>query len=227
MPLFGFGKKEKPPFKTPQEVIALRSRIETLTRENFPNLAQFREIASEAERVYKSLNAVIAAKDYATEATKLRDDLAARLSRLVAKINKNRQEAAKNDKEDYIDDNLEYLQRKSVRDTAKSLFADFLEQCQALRKCFRAEPMEHNRTVESISLELIRTLTDLNSRFFKEHSADKEIDSMKHEVLQGITELKDFLDQNRQAINDLGLGTRAEAAVTKITTAAKEIEPVP
>ena len=226
MPLFGFGKKN-PPFKTPQEVIALRSRIETLTRENFPNLAQFREVAIETERVYKSLDALIAAKDYAAEATKLRDDLSARLSKLAAKINKNRQEAARNGKEDYIDDNLEYLQRKSVRDTAKSLFMDFIELGQALRRCFLAEPMEHNRTLEMISRDMIRTLTDLNVRFFKDHSKDKEIGNMKHEVLQGVEDLKVFLDQNRQAINDRGLGTRADTAITKITIAAKDIEPAP
>ncbi len=38
---------------------------------------------------------------------------------------------------------------------------------------------------------------------------------------------KDFFDQNRQAISELGLGTRAETAITKITTAAKDTAPTP
>ena len=91
MTLFGFGKKAKSPYKTPQEVISLRNRIESLMSENFPNLAQYREIAQETELVCNMLDDVIAAKDYAEEATRLRDDLSARLSRLAAKINKNRE----------------------------------------------------------------------------------------------------------------------------------------
>jgi hypothetical protein len=72
---------------------------------------------------------------------------------------------------------------------------------------------------------MVRTLTDLNSRFFREHGTDREIGSMKGGVLQGIAELRDFFDQNRQAIS--GLGTRAETAITKITTSAKDTEPAP
>ena len=223
MSLFGFGKKDKPPYKTPREVIALRHRIDMEMRENYPTLVRYQEIAAEVEFVCRGLNAVIAQKEYAEEASRARDDLTARLSQLAAKISKNRKEAASGGKDDYLDSNLEYLQRKSVRNTAKGLSQDFLEQVQALRKCCLGERIEHNRTIESITLEMVKTLTALNDRFFKPHGKDREIESMKRDVVQTVGQLNAFLEKDGPAISKQGLEARTAAAVLQITAAMKDI----
>ncbi len=222
MPLFGFGKnkKEKEPFKTPREVISLRNRIDSQMHENFPNLAHYRELADEVELVCRNLNAVIARNEHAEEAARLRDDLAARLSRLAAKISKNRRAGA--GKEECFD-KLDSLQRESVRNTAERLFMDFLEHVASFRKCCMGERIEHDRTLESISRDIINTVDALKQGFFKQHVTNPEIDSMKREVAYTAGELNDFMERNRPAISANGLEARATAAVTNIMNAVKDI----
>ena len=43
--MFGFGKKV--PFRTPREVAEIRNKIAAELRENYPNLARYREIKNE------------------------------------------------------------------------------------------------------------------------------------------------------------------------------------
>lgn len=75
---FGLGKKEKTPFKVPREVQELRTRIEIENREKFPSLARCKEIASDAKPVYQLLQDMIAKKEYANEAARIRDEIRAK-----------------------------------------------------------------------------------------------------------------------------------------------------
>jgi hypothetical protein len=223
MGIFGFGKKEKQPFKTPREVSALRTRIETEHRENFPNLGRYQELAREAEQAYAILNAIIAEKAYAEVAGRTRDDIRNRLALLAEKIKKNRKDAEKENKEDYLEKNIDYLQRKSLRNGAKTLFTDFLEQIEALKKCCREERLEHGRTMNSITEDLISTLSSLNDDFFMRYGSDKDIQRLKSELLHKLSDLNVFFDQNKARLADAGLEASAASNMMKIMGAAKNI----
>jgi hypothetical protein len=223
MGLFGIGKKEKPPFKIPREVTALRNSIESESRENFPNLARYQEIAREAELVCRNLDAVIAQKEYAEEAARLRDDIKSRIARLADKISRNRKGAAKEDKEDYVERNIDYLRRKSVRNNAKTLFTEFLEQLESIKKCCRGERVDHDRTMDSIAMDLIKTVSALNSNFFRQHGADREIVGLKNEVLSKLAGLNRFVSENKARIAEQGLETKAASNMMKLLALVKDI----
>ena len=82
---------------------------------------------NDAELVYQALNDMIAKKEYAEEAARIRDEIKAKVDGLGEKIKRNMQDAHKEDKEDYVAKNIDYLERKSYRNKAKTLFTIFLE----------------------------------------------------------------------------------------------------
>lgn len=93
MSLFDFSKK-KEPFRIPREISALRTRIDAELRENFPNLERCKQLARETRSALTILKTIIAEKEYAEEASRVRDDIQDKFSRLQNKINKNRQAGA-------------------------------------------------------------------------------------------------------------------------------------
>ena len=125
--LFGFGKKGKKPFKIPKEVIELRDRIKAEERENYPTLAHYQEIVREADQVYDILNAIIRKKDHAEEASGIKEDVRKKMEGLSAKIKRNLHEAQRESKPDFVGKNIDYLNRKSIRNHAKTLFTKLLE----------------------------------------------------------------------------------------------------
>lgn len=100
MSLFGFGKRKMEPFRIPREITALRTRIDAELRENFPNLERCKQLARETRPAFGMLKTIIAEKEYAEEAARIRDDIQEKFARLEKKINKNRQTAENDEKED-------------------------------------------------------------------------------------------------------------------------------
>jgi hypothetical protein len=71
------------------EVNSLRGRIDSEYRENFPNLARYKDLYRDAQAVYRILDAMIVNKDHADDAIRMRDDLRKKLDALGAKIKRN------------------------------------------------------------------------------------------------------------------------------------------
>jgi hypothetical protein len=71
------------------EVNSLRSRIDVEYRENFPSLARYQDLCSDAETVCRILNRMIARRDHEDEAIRMRDNLRKKLDELGAKIKRN------------------------------------------------------------------------------------------------------------------------------------------
>jgi hypothetical protein len=94
--LLGFSKKGKSKdtkvkklSQVSLEVNSLRGRIEAENRENFPNLANYKDIYQDAQAVYRILDTMIVNKDHADDALRMRDDLKKKLDVLGAKIKRN------------------------------------------------------------------------------------------------------------------------------------------
>lgn len=71
------------------EVNSLRGRIDSEYRENFPNLARYKDLYKDAQAVYRILDAMIVNKDHVDDAIRMRDDLRKKLDMLGAKIKRN------------------------------------------------------------------------------------------------------------------------------------------
>jgi hypothetical protein len=94
--LLGFSKKGKSKgtkikklSHVSLEVNSLRGRIDAENRENFPNLAHYKDIYKDAQAVYRILDTMIVNKDHADDALRMRDDLKNKLDALGAKIKRN------------------------------------------------------------------------------------------------------------------------------------------
>lgn len=222
MGLFDFGKK-KAPYKPPREVLALRSKIECELRENFPNLNRYQEITCEAEGAFRTLNAAIALKEYAEEAAKLRDDITDRMAKLKEKIGKNRKNAGKAEKDDYVDSNIDYLQRKSVRNSAKTLFTEFLEQIDSVKKCCTERP-ETGKTLDGVTDDIVQTVTELNRNFFRQHHQDRELQVLKRDLLDRLQALNTFFQDNQRLLAEKGLETKTAAISLKLTGLARRLQ---
>ena len=71
------------------EVNSLCSIIDSECRENFPNVARYKDLYREAQVVYRTLDAMIVNKDHADDGIKMREDLRKKLDVLGAKIKRN------------------------------------------------------------------------------------------------------------------------------------------
>ena len=219
--LFGFGKKEKVPFKIPREVAELRTRIETEIRENYPNLVRYQEIIRDAKLASKKLHDIIAQKEHAAEASRIMDDFKNKLARLAEKIEKNQQEAKKEGKQDYVEKNIDYLERKSMRNNAKTLFTYFLEAHELfLAFCKEGRPGQEE-ALDSTTTRLINAITELHYNFFKAYGQDTEIRGLKDKTLGKISELAKSFKENEGSLQEKGLKTRAEANLKKLLEATK------
>jgi predicted outer membrane protein len=219
--LFGFGKKEKAPFKIPREVSELRTRIETENRENYPNLVRYQEIIRDAKSVKMKLQELIAQKEHAAEASRIMDDLQNKLARLAEKIGKNKQEARKENKQDYVEKNIDYLERKSMRNNAKTLFTDFLEaHTLFLVFCKEGRPGQEE-ALDSATARLINAITELHYNFFKVYGQDSEIRGLKDKTLVKISELVKSFEENEGNLQEKGLKTLTEMNLKNVLIAAK------
>ena len=84
-------RQQKKPFKVPNKIREIRTRIEAESRENYPSVNRYEEILEEVEPIYSFLNVFIADKEYAKEAMKIKDALKKELAQLTGKIERNMQ----------------------------------------------------------------------------------------------------------------------------------------
>ncbi len=220
--MFGLGKK-KIPFKIPDDVLVLRTRIEAENRENYPNLARYQEIVSIARTAYKKLDVCIAQAEYSEEAVRIKEDIEKKMARLKDKINKNKAEASKEGDQDYVESNMEYLERKSRRNQAKTLFTECLESFESIITYFKEERLKHGTTLESATGELIKAMATLNNDFFKHYGEDKEIKEIREKLLKKIQGLVDFFEENKVRLKEKGLEAKAQSNREEILRAAIKI----
>ncbi len=202
--MFGFGKKEKAPFKIPVNVSALRTRIEAENRENFPNLTRYQEIAKSAGDVYAQLDALIAQTEYAEEAVRIKEDIMKKIGQLSEKIKNNRKEAHNEGSGDYVASNMAYLERKGMRNKAKTLYTEFLVEIESIMKCCKEERSKNGSTIAPAAEALMKIMTELNKNFFKKYVEDKEIKKMREEFLSKIEDLNNFFEENKSRLKEQG-----------------------
>jgi hypothetical protein len=223
---FGFGKKEKTPFKIPAEVLALRTRVEAENRENYPNLARYQEIVNIARAAYKKLDVLIAQEEHAEEAVRIKEDIKKKMGQLTEKVNKNKEAAKKEGNEDYVASDLEYLERKGMRNQAKSLFTECLESIEAMMKCCQGERSHNGAPIESATGEFIKALSALQNDYFKKYGDDKEIKNIREELLKKIDGLNNYFEMNKDRIREQGLEEKARSVLAEIAKAARRLSEI-
>ena len=206
---FGFGKKDKTPFKVPRGVQDLRGRIDTENRENFPSLARYKEIMSDAELVYRSLNDKIAKKEHAEEAARIRDEIRAKVDGLGEKIKRNK----------------DYPERKSYRNKAKTLFTIFLENFVSFKSYCREGSMEPGKQIESVTAELFQAAVDLQKGFFYKYGQDKEIQAIKEDVLKKMSEIRVLYTGCKARFKEKGLESIIESKLNLMQSDARKPSP--
>ena len=225
--LFGFGNKDKSagsgakskvPFRTPREVTALRAKIDAENRENFPSMATYKDIELGARAVYRILDAMIELKDHADDALRTRDELARKLEALHAKIKAN-----VNDSKDYVEKNIDYLERKSTRNHAKTLFTEFLTAYELFLSTCREGSSDRGAALDSATTAIVTALSALNSRFIKIYKQDREIQGLRDNAIDKITELGQYCAANAAGLESKGLKTRAEANMKKLQKAVDSL----
>jgi hypothetical protein len=212
--LFGFGKKV--PFRAPREVADVRNKIAAELRENYPNLERYREIKKEVERVVQQMNGHIAKKEHVSEAISIRDDIQKRLEGLTAKIKKNTTESTGGGGQDYVEKNIDYLERKSTRNKAKTLYTVFLEAQETFVEYCREGSRDKVMDLGPVTDRIIDTVSELNSKFFKKHGQDKEIQRMREQVLEKISELNDSFKENSERLELQALRITVDTNVQRI-----------
>jgi hypothetical protein len=215
MGFFSFGKEEKKPFRIPREIADLRMRIETESRERYPRLASFQEITKQAELIYQYLDGIILQKEHADEAARIREDIRIKLDNLGKKIEANLQEAKKEDKQDYVESNLDYLQRKSMRNSAKTLFTALLEASDFVERYARGDRVEPEKRIESVIEELFKIVSELNIKYFKVHGADLEVQALKEKTLRKLAEIDAAFQTHRSRFREHGLESIVESGLDK------------
>lgn len=219
---FSIKKKEKTPFRTPKEIAALRARIDTENRENYPNLARYKELQREAELAYRILSDMIDAKLHAEDAIRVREDIKKKMTALGEKITKNLQDGKKDVKDDYVENTMDYLQRKSFRNEAKTLFTEFLLLIEEITAFCKTGRFEQKRTIDAATMALNKIITDLNNNFFKKHGEDKEIRALKQDMQTRVAELRTVFEQNRAVLREKGLDVRTASNILTMLEAMKE-----
>ena len=162
------------------------------------------------------MNDLIARKEYVAEAISIRDDLQKRIDGLTAKIEKNAAGSTVQGGQDYVEKNIDYLERKSTRNKAKTLFTVFLDAQGAFTASCREGNRDQVRELGMVTERIVDTVTELSSKFFKKYGQDKEIQGMKEKVLEKISELNDIVKENSGRLEQLGLKTEVDANVRRI-----------
>jgi len=211
----GFGKKE--PFRAPPEATVLRMKIEAESRENFPHLARYKELVREAGQVYRLLDTAIAQKKYAEEAAKLSEDIRKKLDGLADRIRKNARDAAAAEAGGSSGDTkMDILAQKSIRDSAKTLFTDFLEGHDQLSSCIHEARPGCVGSVDASSSSMIRAMTALNEDYFKKHGSDSEIAGLKLLLLTKVADIDRSYQMNRTRLRDKALDAVIERQVERL-----------
>jgi hypothetical protein len=213
--LFGIGKKEEAPFRMPREITELRTSIEIEGRERYPSLARYKEITRIASSVYDYLDGMIAKKEHAEEAIRVREDIRKKLEMLNAKIQRNTEEANKEGKQDYVEKNIDYLQRKSMRNRAKTVFTEFLEEAEHFKIFCAGGRLEAGQTIESVSVKLFEALSELTHNFIQKHENDSDMQALKDRTLQKLSELDTLFREHRMRFREKGVETSIEANLYK------------
>ena len=227
--IFGFGKKEekkKTPFRIPAEASAISTIIDAENRENYPKLARYQEIVKQVKVVSAQLDAIIAQGEHAEAAIRIREDIKKKMGQLTEKININKEAAQKENNEDYIADNMEYLERKSMRNQAKTLFTECLDAIEAMMQCCQGERPKNKTMLESATGELIKAMSALHTAYFKKYSDDKEIKSIREELLKKIEGLNAYFEMNRDRIREQGLEEHALSVLAEIARATKRLSEI-
>ncbi len=188
--IFGFEKKRRTPFRIPREISDLRTRIEAENRENYPSLRRYNEIMNDLPLVKNTLNALIAEKEHADEAIRVREDIRRKIELLTKKIRNNAREAMKENKQDFMESNFDYLERKSARITVKTLYAEFLEAAHVFEQFCKDGTLESGKTIGSATANLFKAISTLNNDFFKVYGKDDEIQEIRDKALQHLSGLR-------------------------------------
>jgi hypothetical protein len=224
--IFGFGKKEekkKTPFRIPADASAISTVIDAENRENYPKPARYQEIVKDVQVVFAQLDAIIAQGEHAEEASRIKEDLKKKMGQLTEKINKNKEAAIKENNEDYIADNMKYLERKSMRNQAKTLFTECLEAIETMMQCCQEGRSKNKTMIESATDALIKAMSALQNDYFKKHAEDKEINNIKEELLKKIEGLNIYFEKNRDRIKEQGMGEHARSVLAEIARAARRL----
>lgn len=224
--VFGFGKKqekEKLPFRTPREVADLRLRIEMEQRENFPNIARYQEIVKEADLVQGLLDELVARKEYAGEALRIKNELTRKMDELTTKVENNLREAKRESGPDYVEKNIDYLARKSSRDQAKTLYTEFLGLHERVLAWCREGKQGSGGWLGTATTELIQVSSSLNSGFFKRYPQDREIQGIQEQALVRVSDLIRVLEENNARLEHNGLGTVARISAQNLAEALKAL----
>ena len=211
---FGFGKKE--PYRVPREIAVLRTRIEAEARENFPQLARFRELEQEAKQVYRLLNTVIAQKEYAEEASKISADIRKKLEALAARIRKSAHEAAV----EASGGTMDLLAQKNLRDSAKTVFAAFLEGHQLFISTLKLNGPDSAGKLTTAASSMIKSLTILQNDYFSKHQSDEEIQWLRDHAREKVSELYTVVQQYKSAMSDHAVASIVEGHLDRILAAA-------
>jgi hypothetical protein len=215
MGFLGFGKEEQKPFKVPKEISELRMRIEIESREKFPSLARYQQISKVAGTVCQYLNDLIAKKDHPEEAARIKEDIKKKLETLGDKIKKNMQEAQKEGKQDYVESNIDYLERKSMRNNAKTAFTELLVKAEAIEQFAEEGKMPGAETIEAVAADLFASVAELQDNYFKLHDDDKEIVALKEKTLQKLAELEAVFHHHKTRFREKGLDGNMEMCLNR------------
>lgn len=224
--MFGFGKnekKKKTPFRIPPEASALSTIIDAENRENYPKPARYQEIAKQVKMVFDQLDAYVAEGEHAAEATRIKEDLKKKIRMLTEKVNKNKQAAKKEGSEDYVASNMEYLERKGMRNQAKTLYTEFLVDIESVMKWVNEDRFQNAATAEPSIEALLSTMEALNNNYFRKYREDKEIRTIREELLKKIEGLNDYFDGYAERLKELGLDVIANSVRAKIAMATRKI----
>jgi len=215
MGFFGFGKGEQKPFRVPKEVVELRMRIEVESREKFPSLARYQQLSKVAGTICQYLNDMVQKKDHPEEAARIRDDIKKKMEALGDKIKKNMQEAQKEVKQDYVESNIDYLERKSMRNNAKTAFTELLVKAEAFELFAKEGRFPHEGSIEVVVADLFASVTDLYNNYFKLHDEDKEIVALKEKTLQRLAELETVFNEHKTRFREKGMESNVEMYLNK------------
>lgn len=213
--LLGLGKKEKTPFKIPREISDFRSGIDTETRENYPRLDYYEKLIGEAKSVYARLNDIISQQEYAADATRVRDDIRKKLEGLHTKISKSVQEYKKERDDDYVEKNIDYLERKSMRDGAKTVFTAFLNELDSFKKFAEDKKLEYGKTIESEAANFLRTMSQLDT-VFQAHGNDRDIRVLNEEMTRKLADLQKIFKEHEARFREKGIAANIEAGLKRM-----------
>jgi hypothetical protein len=226
--MFGFGKKA--PFRVPAEVMALRTRIAEEERENYPSLALFRELQEDAALVYDLLDSIIAEKEYADDAVRVREDIKKKMGALERKIANNmrtaEEEAGADGSRDMAGHDPAEHAQQDMRSNAGALFAEFLEAHGLLVSAGMEGGPGRGEQIHAATARIMRALSELHDKFFSAHGNDREIREMRDMAIKKIAELNSLLARALASTQDYSVRASLAADVQRLSAMAARISSI-